>query len=62
EGRDAFQALSAEQTLTLLKQFDKSLSQYDRSANPTVEGLGKHRVGLGVYWIEDASEENSNEG
>ncbi|MFT4727014.1 MAG: hypothetical protein ACI9UN_001509 [Granulosicoccus sp.] len=62
EGRDAFQALSAEQTLTLLKQFDNSLSQYDRGANPSVIGLGKHRVGIGVYWIEDASEENNSEG
>ncbi len=62
EGRDAFRVLSADQTLTLLKQFDKSLSQYDRGANPTVKGQGKHRVGVGVYWIEDASEENGNEG
>lgn len=61
EGRDAFQALSSEQALTLLRQFDKSLSHYDRGANPTINGSGKNRVGLGIYWIEDASEENSNE-
>ena len=61
EGRDIFQAMSTEQSLTLLKQFDKVLSQYDRGANPTLTGAGKHRVGLGVYWIEDASEENNNE-
>ena len=61
EGREAFQALTAEQTLSLLQQFDKSLSQYDRGSNPAVKGSGKHRVGLGVYWIEDASEENNND-
>lgn len=57
EGRDAFQALSTEHALALLQQLDKSLSQYDRGANPTVTGRGKHRVGLGVYWIEDAEGE-----
>jgi len=61
EGRDAFQALSAEESLALLRQFDKSLSQYDRGVNPSVKGSGKHRVGLGVYWIEDAEGENSHE-
>lgn len=61
EGRDVFQSLTANQTLKLLQQFDKSLSQYDRGANPTVKGTGKHRVGLGVYWIEDASEENNHD-
>ena len=51
EGREAFQALSAEHTLKLLQQFDQSLSQFDRGANPKLIGDGKHRVGLGVYWI-----------
>ncbi len=61
EGRKAFQALSAEQSLALLKHLDQTLSEYDRGANPTVQGEGKNRVGLGIYWIEDANEENQNE-
>jgi len=54
EGRKKFKDISAKQALELLKTLDSSLSQYDRGANPGIEGDGKHRVGLGVYWIEDA--------
>lgn len=61
EGRDTFRALCAAQSLDLLKQLDQSLSQFDRGANPSVQGEGKHRVGLGVYWIEDVNEENQHE-
>ncbi len=53
EGRDALKQLGAEQSMELLKNIDRSLSDYDRGANPSVKGTGKHRVGLGVYWIED---------
>ncbi len=61
EGRDTFRALSAEKSLELLKQLDQSLSTYDKGANPLATGEGKHRVGLGVYWIEDINEGNQNE-
>ena len=61
EGRDAFQALSAEKSLELLKKLDQTLSTFDRSVNTTLKGSGKNRVGLGVYWIEDASKEDSND-
>jgi len=61
EGRETFRTLSSEQALELLRQFDKTLSQYDRGANPTVSGEGKHRIGVGVYWIEDAAPESNND-
>ena len=53
EGRDHFRKLSAEQGMLLLKQLDKSLAGFDRGTSPSVTGEGSHRVGLGVYWIED---------
>ncbi len=56
EGRDAFQQLSTEQAMSLLREMDQHLSQHDRGANPAADGPGKHRVGLGVYWIEDPEE------
>jgi len=58
EGRDVFKQFSAEQAMTLLKEADRRLSPFDRSANPSVDGTGKHRVGLGIYWIEDPSSGN----
>lgn len=61
EGREVFRKLSATQSLELLKQMDQSLSHYDRGSNPDIEGDGKHRVGLGVYWIEDVNKENEHE-
>lgn len=60
-GRDAFQKLSAKEALKLLKKLDSSLSPFDRDSNPTASGVGKHRVGLGVYWIEDVIEETIND-
>ncbi|NND92512.1 MAG: hypothetical protein HKN42_16755 [Granulosicoccus sp.] len=53
DGRDQFRALSAAEGLKLLKSLDKALSVHDRDANPGIRGVGHHRVGLGLYWIED---------
>lgn len=62
EGVERFRKLSADQAMNLLRELDKSLSPYDRGANPEVEGDGEHRIGLGVYLIEDTTHENdSNE-
>jgi hypothetical protein len=55
EGREKFRKLSAEEGLKLLRSLDRSLSRHDRDANPKASGDGSHRVGLGLYWIEDAS-------
>ena len=54
-GKDEFRKLSAEKGMSLLKALDRSLAEVDRGSNPTVTGEGHHRVGLGIYWIEDIS-------
>lgn len=56
EGREQFRKLSAEQGMSLLRALDKSLAGFDKGTTPTVTGEGSHRIGLGIYWIEDMDE------
>jgi len=58
EGRSHFRKISADKAMSLLRLLDGELSPYDRNANKDVEGDGRHRIGLGVYLIEQALEEN----
>ena len=53
EGLAAFRKLSGERAMKLLRELDAELSPYDRDLHPDVEGEGRHRTGLGVYYIED---------
>lgn len=48
-----FRKLSAQKAMNLLHSLDQSLSQHDKEANADAKGDGNHRVGLGVYFIED---------
>ena len=52
-GLEAFRKLSGERAMALLQALDAELSPYDRDVNPDAEGEGRHRTGLGVYYIED---------
>lgn len=45
--------LSAKRGQALLEDFDKWLSQYDRDINPAVNGTGKKRAGIGIYYFEE---------
>lgn len=45
--------MSAKRGQTLLEDVDKWLSQYDRDVNPTVNGTGKKRAGIGIYYFEE---------
>ncbi len=53
EGREQFRQLSATEGLNLLRSLDASLSRHDQGSNADKTGEGHHRVGLGLYWIED---------
>lgn len=55
EGRNAFKKLSAERAFALLQELDRELSPHDRDiSTPTGDNdSSRHRVGLGVYFIED---------
>ena len=56
----AFRKLSAKRAQTLLEKLDRWLAQRDRDVNPTVEGTGRNRAGVGVYYFEEpySNEEN----
>lgn len=61
EGAEQFRQLSADQAMKLLQSMDKSLSRYDRSCNPNVKGEGQHRIGLGLYLIDDTIQETGSD-
>ena len=55
-----FRKLSAKRAQTLLEKMDRWLAQSDRDVNPNVEGTGRNRAGVGVYYFEEPhlNEEN----
>lgn len=50
---EQFKAVSSEESQTLLEKLDKWLAARDRDANPGVQGSGRKRVGLGIYYFEE---------
>ena len=46
-------SISAKKGQALLEDFDKWLSQYDRDLNPAVNGTGRKRAGIGIYYFEE---------
>jgi hypothetical protein len=48
-----FQHLAATRAQAFLEDIDRWLSQRDRDVNPAVNGTGRKRVGVGVYYFED---------
>ncbi len=55
-GHERFRKIGTDKAMALLRDLDRELSKYDREANPTVEGEGRYRTGLGVYLIEEPLE------
>jgi hypothetical protein len=53
-----FHKLSAKEGLKYLTEMDKYLVEYDRDHNPKINGNGRYRAGVGLYYFEeDLSEE-----
>lgn len=48
-----FQQLSSARAQTFLEDVDRWLSQRDRDVNPSVNGTGRKRIGIGLYYFED---------
>src|SRR5262249_50683733 len=48
-----FRALAAKQAQELLEHMDAWLARRDRDANPSVQGSGGVRAGLGVFCFEE---------
>ena len=53
EAVQEFQRLSAERAQAFLEGIDRWLARRDRDVNPTVNGTGRKRVGMGLYYFED---------
>ncbi|MGQ0667078.1 MAG: DUF6502 family protein [Nitrospiraceae bacterium] len=53
EAAEQFQHLVATRAQTFLEGIDRWLSQRDRDVNPAVNGTGRKRVGVGLYYFED---------
>jgi hypothetical protein len=43
-----------------LEKLDQWLAQRDRDVNPTVEGTGRNRAGVGVYYFEEPYSDEEN--
>jgi hypothetical protein len=57
----AFRALSAERAQALLEAMDQWLAQHDRDVNPSVQGVERVRVGVGIYYFEENLVQRSEE-
>ena len=44
-----------------LVEFDRWLRQQDRDANPQVQGTGRVRAGVGIYYFEEQQQESQQE-
>ena len=53
EAVQEFQRLSANRAQLFLEGIDSWLSQRDRDINPAVQGTGRKRVGISLYYFED---------
>jgi len=49
----AFRRLADEQSMELLRSFDRYLAARDRDAHPERAGDGCYRVGVGIYYFEN---------
>ena len=48
-----FRDLSAKQAQELLEKMDAWLSKHDRDVNSSVQGTGRLRAGIGIYYFEE---------
>jgi hypothetical protein len=62
---DEFRRLSSEQAQKLIEAMDQWLSRHDRDENPDIDGSGRMRAGIGVFYFEEnlavTPEENAHD-
>jgi len=54
-----FHELSAKQAQSLLEMWAHWLARHDRDVNPSVEGSGRNRAGVGIYYFEELNEDGT---
>ena len=60
EALPKFRKLSTKKAQRLLELLDRWLAEHDRDINTSVEGTGRNRAGLGIYYIEEPYEDENN--
>ncbi len=60
EALPKFRRLSTKKAQRLLEQLDRWLAEHDRDINSSVEGSGRNRTGLGIYYIEEPDEDENS--
>ena len=53
--------LSGEKSQALLEELDRWLRRQDRDAHPEVEGSGRKRAGIGIYYFEEDVQDESHD-
>lgn len=53
EAVQRFKQFSHDRCVALLKEFDQWLAEHDRDSSNSVEGEGRMRAGIGIYYIEE---------
>lgn len=53
EAVEAFRELSARHAQELIESLGSWLARHDRDANPDIEGTGRMRAGVGVFYFEE---------
>ena len=48
-----FRKLSSKRAQAFLERLDRWLAQRDRDVTPSIEGTGRNRAGLGIYYFEE---------
>jgi len=59
EAIDEFRTLASRRGRELLEEFNTWLAEHDRDTNPDSQGTGSVRAGLGIYYIEEDTEKES---
>lgn len=58
---DSLHRMVSERGHEVLVEFDRWLRQQDRDANPQVQGTGRVRAGVGIYYFEEQQTESQEE-
>lgn len=61
EALEEIRAMAREHGQKLLEHLDRKMSSKDRDVNPEVQGTGRMRAGVGVYYFEEGFEEDNDD-
>jgi hypothetical protein len=61
EALQELRAMSASESQALLEKLDQWLAAHDRDTNPLIDGSGRKRVGVGIYYFEEDFDPDTDE-